>query len=124
MAKEQKPSDITLVSLKGARFLTYIVYIYAIVATVFLSIGSILLFFGANTSAGFVQFIYNGATNFLEPFRGIWPPKQVSETGYFSASAFFAIIIYLLVALALSSLIAFLTAKLVQHEAELQEAQK
>lgn len=122
MAKTQKPSDSTTVALRGARVLTYLVYIYALVATIFLAIGSTLLLFGANATTPFVKFVYNGAQIFLAPFRGIWPPHQVSETGYFSASAFFAIIIYLVLALALHSLVAFLTATLVKHEAELDEA--
>lgn len=122
MAKKQKPSDATTVALRGARVLTYIVYVYAVVATAFLSVSSLLLLFGASTTSGFVRFVYEGAQNFLEPFRGIWPPKQVSETGYFSASAVFAIIMYLLLALALHALVAFLSATLVKHEAELTEA--
>jgi hypothetical protein len=122
MAKKQKPSDATTLALRGARVLTYVIYVYALVATLFLSIGSLLLLFGANSTTPFVKFVYRGAQNFLEPFRGIWPPKQVSETGYFSASAFFAIIMYLLFALAMHSLVVFLTTTLVKHENELEKA--
>lgn len=119
---QKSSADARLTVLKIARGLTYLVYAYAIVATVFLSIGAFLLLFGANTEVGFVEFIYRGAANFLEPFRGIFPPKQVSETGYFSTSAVFAIIMYLLAALAVSSLISYLSAKMVKHQKELDQA--
>ncbi|MBX4201563.1 YggT family protein [Candidatus Saccharibacteria bacterium] len=120
MAK-QKPSDGTLVLLKVSRGVTYFAYFYAVVASVFLSIGFLLQLFGANPSAGFSQFIYKGAYEFLKPFRNIFPGHQVSDTSYFNSAALFAIFIYFLVAVAIHSLIAYLTSKMVKHEAELQE---
>ena len=94
-----------------------------IVAVVFLSIGFVLLLFGANPDVGFTQFIYKVAAEFLQPFRGIFPSHKVGETGYFSTSALFAIIIYMLVALAINALISYITAKMVKHENELEELQ-
>ena len=120
MPRPQKPSDATLIALKASRFVTYLVYAYVMVAIVFLVIGSILLLFGANPNVGFTEFIYKGASSFLAPFRGIFPPRQVSETGYFSTSAFFAIIMYAFGALVLNSLISYLTAKTVKHQQELE----
>lgn len=120
----KKPSDGTLVFIKISRALSYIVYAYALVASLFLSIGFVLLLFGANTTTPFVQFVYKGAAEFLQPFRGIFPMHQISETGYFSASALFAIVMYLIFAAVLHSLIVYVTAKMVTHEAELQAAQK
>lgn len=122
MATKAKPSDGKLVFIKFARVLTYFVYGYCLVASVFLAIGTFLLMFSANTSSNFVQFIYSGAENFLQPFRGIFPPKQISESGYFSTSAVFAIIIYMLIALSVHSLISWITVKMVAHKNELVEA--
>ncbi|MBW4061154.1 YggT family protein [Candidatus Saccharibacteria bacterium] len=123
-------SDTKLMFLKFSRVLTYIVYGYSLVASAFLALGFILLLFSASTSAAFTQFIYRVAAAFLEPFRGIFPAHPVSETGYFSASALFAIMVYLFVALMLHALITYVTSKQVKHQQELdtllaaQEANK
>jgi uncharacterized protein YggT (Ycf19 family) len=116
MATKSADSTGTLNIIKAARFITYIVYGFAILACIFLGFGFFLLLFGANYNVPFVQFIYNGAADFLQPFRGIFPPHQISETSYFSASALFAIVVYLLFALAVQSLISYLTAKIEQFE--------
>ncbi len=118
----QKPSDSKLVLIKISRLLTYLVYGYSLVAITFLSIGTFLLAFSANPDTNFVKFIYSGAQNFLEPFRGIFPPKQISETGYFSTSAVFAIIMYLLLAMLLHGLINYITLKMYKHQQELELA--
>lgn len=117
-----KPNSAKLMIIKLSRGLTYFAYGYAIVASVFLALGTFLLLFSANTESGFVRFVYSGAVNFLEPFKGIFPPKQVSETGYFSTSAVFAIIMYLIAAVALHSLISWLTLKMYEHESKLEKA--
>lgn len=122
--KKNKPSDATLVIIKGSRILSYCVYAYAMIASVVLAIGFFLLLFSANPTTPFVKFIYKTGTEFLQPFRGIFPTHQVTETGYFSASALFAIIMYLIIATALHSLIVYITAKMVAHEEELAKLQK
>lgn len=112
-------SDTTLLFIKGARALTYIVYGYALVAASFLSVGFFLLLFSANQSTPFVKFVYDTAAIFLTPFRGIFPVRSVSDTGYFSASALFAIIMYLLLALGMNALINYVTMKMVKYQNEL-----
>ena len=114
-------NSTTLVFIKGSRVLTYLVYAYALTASVFLAIGFFLLLFSANPSTPFVEFIYKTASHFLEPFRGIFPAKSVSETGYFSASALFAILMYLLLALLMHALINYITSKMVAYENDVQE---
>lgn len=118
---KQKPTDTQLIFTKVARVLTYLVYAYALVAVVFLSLGFLMLLFGANSSAPFSKFVYDVAQSFMAPFRGIFPLRQVSDTGYFSASALFAIIIYFLAAMALHALITYITAKIIKHETELED---
>lgn len=120
--KKNKPSDSTLVFIKISRVTTYIVYGYSLVASAFLGIAFVLLLFGANQSTPFVKFVYKTAAEFGQPFRGIFPTHSVGETGYFSSSALFAIIMYLLLAAGLHALIAYITAKMVKHEQELEEA--
>ncbi len=120
----QKPTDGTLSFIKVARVLTYLVYFFSITAIVFLSIGFVLLLFGANTDTAFVRFVYHIAAEFLQPFRGIFPPKQITDTSYFSASGLFAIVMYSFFAAAIHGLINWITLKEVEHENQLLEAQK
>ena len=120
--KKNKPTDTTLVFIKVSRVTTYIVYGYSLVASVFLGIAFVLLLFGANQTTPFVKFIYKTAAEFGQPFRGIFPTHPVGETGYFSSSALFAIVIYLIMAAALHALIVYITSKMVLHEQELQDA--
>lgn len=123
-AKKQKPSDTQLVFTKISRVLTYLVYAYTIIAITFLSIGFVLLLFGANPNTAFTKFVYEVATEFLAPFRGIFPLRQISENSYFSGSILFAIIIYAILAMSLHALISYITTKLIKHEAELEELQQ
>lgn len=119
--KPVKASDTKLVFMKTARVVTYIGYGYALVATSFLTLGFFMLLFGASTEAGFTQFIYKVGAEFLQPFRGIFPSHSVGETGYFNASALFAIVIYLFAALLLHALITYVTSKQVKHQKELDD---
>lgn len=123
MAKT-KVNDSTLTTLKITRVITYIVYVFSVIAVVFLTLGFVLQLFGANYSTPFVQFVYNGAYEFLRPFRGIFPGHQVSDTSYFNASALFAIVIYLILALSLHAFITYLVSKMTEHQAEIEEYSK
>lgn len=118
-----KPKDGKLTFIKVARVMTYLVYAYAMFATVFLVLGFFLLLLGASTSSSFVQFVYHISARFLEPFRGIFPGQQISDRSYFSAAGLFAIIIYGIAAMAIHAFINYLTAKMYQHQAELEEYQ-
>lgn len=119
-----KPSDGKLSFIKIARALTYLVYAYTLIAITFLVLGFILLLFGANVDVPFVRFVYHIAAEFLQPFRGIFPPHQITDNSYFSAAGLFAIVMYSLFAAAIHALISYITLKQVNHEKELVEAQK
>lgn len=118
----EKPSSSKLVIIKVSRVLVYLVYTWLVIATVFLLLGFILLLLGANTSTPFVQFVYKIAANFLEPFRGMFPPTQISDTSYFSSAGLFAIIFYSICAFFIHALIDWITMKLRKNEIELQRA--
>lgn len=120
----EKPNDAKLMFIKFARVISYIVYAYTLIAVVFLGFGFFLLLFSANPDTPFVQFVYKGAYEFLQPFRGIFPTHQVTETGYFSSAALFAIIFYLVFGAAINSLISYITVKMYKHEKELEQLQK
>lgn len=117
MAK--KPTDTKLNLIKFSRILVYLVYSYLVIAVSFLITGFVLLLLGASQTSSFVDFVYRIAAQFLQPFRGMFPPQQITDTSYFSAAGLFAIIMYGLFAVAIHSLIGYITLKQTQHQNEL-----
>jgi uncharacterized protein YggT (Ycf19 family) len=113
-----------LLYIKFAKLLTLLIYLFFIVATLFLIIGFFLLLFGANPDTPFVKFVYHFAALFLQPFRGIFPGHQISDRSYFSGAALFAITMYGIGALGLNSLITYITLKQTKHQQELDKIQQ
>lgn len=108
--KQEVPAILSI-----GKVLTYAMYALIIFAEIVLMFRVFLLAFSANPSSGFVDFIYRTSADFLEPFRGIFPPRAVSETGYLDVSALFAIIVYGLVAWGFSALIGYINSKISQY---------
>lgn len=119
-----QPNEGALSFIKVARGLTYLVYAYVVLAIVFLILGFLMLLLGASTEASFTRFVYHIAAEFLQPFRGIFPTKEITETSYFSAAGLFAIVMYSFFAAAVHALISWLTAKQMNYENELLKARK
>lgn len=101
--------------LSVGKVLTYAMYGLVIFAEIVLFFRVFLLAFSANTSSAFVEFIYRTSADFLQPFRGIFPPRNVGETGYLDVSALFAIIVYGLVAWGFSALIGYINTKISEY---------
>ncbi|MFK8022690.1 MAG: hypothetical protein AB8G26_01895 [Ilumatobacter sp.] len=99
------------------RAITYLVYAYVLLVEVILLIGFLLLLFGANPSSSFVQWAYRNLDSAMDPFRGIFSPVEIGIAGndvpaVFETSILFAMIIYLIVAIALHALIDWLSGRL------------
>jgi uncharacterized protein YggT (Ycf19 family) len=124
MAKQPEPTDSKLVFIKISRGLSYFVYGYSLVASAFLGISFFLLLFSANATTPFVKFMYQTSSAFLGPFRGIFPVRSINETGYFSPSIIFAIIMYMILAVCMNALINYVTLKMVKHQKELEQLAK
>ena len=80
------------------RVSSWLLYVWVIIGVVALSFRVFLLLFGANPEAGFTAFVLRISQPYMQPFREIFPPRPVSDTGYLDVSAIFAIIIYGLLA--------------------------
>lgn len=119
-----KPSDAKMMFIKFTRAVSYVVYAYTVLAVVFLTFGFFLLLFGANADTPFVQFVYKGANDFMQPFRGIFPTHQINETGYLNSAMLFAIIFYLMFAAAVNALISYINLKKIKHENELEQLER
>ena len=98
-----------------ARAVGYLVYAYVVVVEIILAFGFFLLLFGANPTSSFVQWMYRNLDRVMDPFRGIFTPIELGTPGdtevasVFETSVLFAMIVYGLLAIAVHSLIAYLT---------------
>lgn len=116
------------VYLNISKIAVYILYGWVMLGTILLGLRVFLLAFSANMTTPFVDFVYRTSTDYLSPFRGIFPARTVGETGYMDVAAIFAIIIYLLVAWGLRSLITYVSHKIeleeLEHEAKVAQVRK
>lgn len=112
MAVEQQRAEIQVPAyLRLSKLLVWALYFWVVIGIASLVLRVFLLAFSANMSAGFAQFVANVSSDYLAPFRGIFPAKQIGTTGYLDVSALFAIIVYLFVAWGFGALISY-----VQHK--------
>lgn len=107
--------------LKINKIIAYVLYVWVIFGVITLMLRVFLLAFSANAETPFVRFIYNTSTDYLSPFRGIFPSKSIGSTGYFDVAAVFAIIIYLFVMWGFSTLINYIQYKI---DVSIKEQQK
>lgn len=103
--------------LRFSRIIVWIMYIWVLIGVISLSVRVLLLALSASTTAGFTNFVMKVSADYLQPFRGIFPPKTVGETGYLDVSALFAIVVYLFILWGFHSLIIY-----VQNKIDLDKA--
>ena len=65
--------------IRAARFLTYLVYAFVLVALTILAFGFFLLLFGANPDAQFAEWVYRSLARVMAPFRGLVVPRFVDQ---------------------------------------------
>ena len=126
MANEQQETEVIKVPtyLIVGKVITYAMYIWVIFGIIMLGIRVFLLAFSANAGTPFVHFIYDTSNSFLQPFREIFPPRRVSETGYLDVAALFAMIIYGLIGWGFSALIHYIQSKMDAFTEAAKEKQK
>lgn len=106
-------TDVRLTTVRIARVVSYLVYFFVLASLVILVLGFFLKLFAANPDAAFTEWAYRNLDRTMEPFRGIFPAPVVNDAGsVFDVSILFAMIIYSLVGLAVSSLLDWLTGKM------------
>ena len=76
----------------------------------------VLRLFGANADAPFAEWVYRTSDSLMRPFRGIFPPHQITDTSIFDASLLFGALMYLIVALLIDALLRWLTHRLRMQE--------
>ena len=73
--------DPRITGLRFAKVLVWLVYAYFIVALVILTLAFFLQLFGASTTASFTEWVYRSADRVMEPFRGIFPTREIGDQG-------------------------------------------
>ncbi len=116
------------VILWGSRALSYLLYAYILFVEVILFLGFFLLLFGANTSAGFTEWVYRSLDRAMEPFRGIFTPIELGTTAgnvesIFETSVLFAMIVYGVIGLVVHAFITWLSTRLYRLDAEEDQLQ-
>ena len=91
--------------LRFTRWFILFVYGFVMASVTILTIAFFLRLFNANVSAPFVEWIYRSAARIMQPFRGIFPPIEGESGSVFDVSILFAMMMYLLFAMAMHSLI-------------------
>ena len=85
--------------LRVAKVIVWIIYLFVLAALIILLIAFFLRLFGANTGNSFTDWIYRSADRIMEPFRGIFPTKQLDSKSVLDYSLLFAVIMYAIFAL-------------------------
>jgi uncharacterized protein YggT (Ycf19 family) len=75
------------------------------IAELVLGFRIILKLFGANESAPFVNWVYQTSEPLLYPFKGIFPSPKLDGSFVLEFSALFALLVYSLIAFAITQLI-------------------
>jgi hypothetical protein len=68
--------------LRISKIIAYIMYVWVMIGVVLLGLRVFLLLTSANAATPFVEFVYRTSADYMNPFRGIFPVKPVTETGY------------------------------------------
>ena len=103
-------------ALRFARALTWLIYAFVILVLIILALGFFLLLFGASPTAEFTQWVYRALSRIMAPFRGIFEPIPLNGDSVLDTSVLFAMIIYGIIGLLLSSLVNWLRRQLVAAE--------
>lgn len=118
-------SDPGVAGLRFAKVLVWLVYAYFALAALLLVLVFFLQLFNASTDAEFTRWVYRSGSRVLEPFRGIFPTRDIGEQGsVVDFAVLFAIIVYGILAVATHTLVDWLDTKALQRKQELKEAQQ
>jgi uncharacterized protein YggT (Ycf19 family) len=88
-------------AIRFGRALLWLVYAWVTVTMVLLFLAFLLQLFGANPTAGFVEWVYRSVERGMAPFRGIFEPIVFSDQSVLDLSILFAMVVYGFIALGL-----------------------
>lgn len=106
-------SDTQLWLLRAAKGVVIFVYIWVLVNLVLLTLGFFLRLLGASTDAAFTRWVYRNVDRVMDPFRGMFPDREISDVSVLDASLLFAMIVYIMLGIGVHALVSWLTGKIV-----------
>lgn len=100
-----------------AKAVSTLVLIYLVIVQIILFLGFLLRLLGADPTSGFVEWCYRNLDRAMQPFRGIFAPVELGTAAndveaVLDTSILFAMAIYGIVALAVSALTSWLSARI------------
>ncbi len=106
-------------ALRAVRVVVWIVYAIALATALLLTLDFLLRLAGANSDNGFVTWVYRSTDTAMQPFRGIFPTKQLGDSSSaLDFSVLFGAIFYFVVAIAVDVLLGWLSRRLHRDERE------
>jgi hypothetical protein len=121
IAEKQEKSPVPWL-IKLCRAIVWIFYAVVVLNTILLGLTFLLELFGANPEAGFVDWIYRSTERAMQPFHDIFPTVEFSERSVLDVSVLFAIVIYLILVVALQTLLNWLQRKLIEQQTKMAQA--
>jgi uncharacterized protein YggT (Ycf19 family) len=112
--------DTKLWIVRTARAIVGFIYVVVVAELVLLALGFALRLFGASTDAQFTRWVYRNVDRAMEPFRGMFPTRAVSDQSIFDASLLFAMIVYAIVGITLHAVVTWLAGVIVGLRREQQ----
>jgi uncharacterized protein YggT (Ycf19 family) len=110
--------------LMGAKALVVVVYAVVIVTFVILALGFFLRLVGASPEAPFVEWAYRNTDRAMQPFRGMFPVRDIDGRSVFDASLLFAAALYGFIAIGLHALFEYLSARVRGYQRRAAEEQR
>ncbi len=110
--------------LMGAKALVVVVYGVVIITFVILALGFLLRVFGASPEAPFVEWAYRNTDRAMQPFRGMFPVRDIDGRSVFDASLLFAAALYGFIAIGLHALFEYLSARVRGYQRRAAEEQR
>jgi len=93
----------------AARALVIVVYLMVLITFVILTLGFFLLLAGASSEASFVEWVFRNTSRAMQPFRGMFPIREIDGQSVFDASLLFAAAFYGFFAIGLHAVVNYLT---------------
>ena len=122
MADHMAEDDPRITGLRFAKVLVWLIYAFFVVALIILVLSFFLQLFDASPTASFTEWVYRNADRVLEPFRGIFPTRQIGESGsVIDFATLFAIVMYGILALVVHAFVNWLDNQIMTLRAD-QEA--
>lgn len=102
--------------LKTTRLVTWIVYAVVLTKAALLAMAFFLRLAGANPDAGFASWVYRSADRSMDPFRGLFPTRELTGESVLDMSLLFAAAVYLLLGLLIDAGLRWLSRQLSDRE--------